>query len=252
MNHDGSVSISVVTATWNCVSTVGSCLDSFSAQSYLKKEHVLIDGASTDGTLEVLRARQSEFGFLLSEPDKGIYDALNKGVMNSSGDVVGFLHADDVYARADVLSRIADAFRDPSVCAVYGDLDYVKKDNLDVVVRRWRTGEFNRQKLAWGWMPAHPTLYVRRDWYAKIGFFNTDLRISADYLSVLSFFRNPDFKSIYIPAVLVKMRLGGESNRSLGNLILKSKEDYFALKRTGVGGVGALAWKNLSKVTQFR
>jgi glycosyltransferase len=246
------VKISVVTATWNCAETVADCLGSVAAQSYLNREHVVIDGASKDKTFEILSSHKDQLSVLVSEPDKGIYDALNKGIAKASGDVVGFLHADDVYGSPDALALIAEAFEDPAVCAVYGDLQYVRKDDVSQVVRYWKSSPFSLSRLSWGWMPAHPTLYVRREWYGRIGGFDTKYKIAADYFSILRLFSQTDFKSVYVPHVLVKMRLGGESNRSIKNIIRKSREDWDALRRSGVGGVGAIVWKNLSKIGQFR
>jgi glycosyltransferase len=245
------IKISVVTATWNCVDTISDCLDSVATQSWGNIEHVVIDGASTDGTVVVLEGRLDAIAVLLSEQDTGIYDALNKGIERATGDVVGFLHADDIYADEGVLADVAAAFEDPAVQAVYGDLQYVQKQDTNRVVRYWRSARFTPGRLAMGWMPAHPTLYVRREWYQRIGGFDTGYQIAADYFSILQMFSQPDFRSIYLPRVMVKMRLGGESNRSLKNIIRKSREDFDALRRSGVGGIRALVWKNLSKVTQF-
>lgn len=216
---------------------------------------MVIDGASSDGTLSLLEENRGQIAVLISEPDKGLYDALNKGIARSTGDVVGFLHADDVYAHPDVLAHVAQAFADPEVCAVFGDLQYVKKEDTTVVVRHWQSSPFSEQRLAWGWMPPHPTLYVRREWYEKIGGFDTSYRIAADYFSILQLFSQPGFRAVYLPQVMVKMRLGGASNRSLRNVIRKSREDLDALRRSKVGalgGLGALVWKNLSKLGQFR
>ncbi len=246
-----NLKISVITATWNCVDTVADCLGSLANQSWPNVEHVVIDGASQDGTVDILQRHRKQIAVLLSEPDQGIYDALNKGIGRSSGEVIGFLHADDVYAGRDVLARIAEAFANPTVDAVYGDLEYVKRTNTNQVVRYWRSSAFHRKCLARGWMPPHPTLYVRKQWYERIGGFDTRYRIAADYFSVLSLFSQPGFQAVHVPEVLVKMRWGGASNRSLSNILRKSLEDYCALRRTGVGGVGALAWKNLSKLGQF-
>jgi glycosyltransferase involved in cell wall biosynthesis len=243
--------ISIITATYNCAATLGDALDSVAAQQYGNIEHVLVDGASTDGTLALLESRRGPLSSLVSEPDKGIYDALNKGIARATGEVIGFLHADDIYADELVLQRIADAFADPAVSAVYGDLQYVRKQDTDSVVRHWRSGVYSRSKLGWGWMPPHPALYVRREWYDRIGGFDTRYRIAADYDSILKLFSQPDFKAAYIPEVLVKMRVGGASNRSLKNILQKSREDYSALKLSGVGGAGALLWKNLGKLGQF-
>lgn len=249
-----SVNISILTVSFNCIETIEDCLDSVLTQTYPHREHVVIDGASQDGTLALLQARIAQLAVLVSEPDLGIYDALNKGIARASGDVVGFMHADDVYASPDVLENVAQAFADPTVCAVYGDLEYVSTYDTNKVVRRWQSKAFSTQRLAWGWMPPHPTLYVRREWYRLIGGFDIRYKISADYFSILQLFNNPEFKSVYIPKVFVKMRLGGISNRSLYSIIRKSYEDWDSLQRTGAGawcGLRALIWKNLSKVRQF-
>jgi glycosyltransferase involved in cell wall biosynthesis len=211
----------------------------------------VIDGASTDGTLQVLHGYADTLAALVSEPDRGIYDALNKGLRVATGEVVGFLHSDDLFADKHVLARIAGAFADPCVDAVYGDLVYVRKDAADQVVRYWKSGLFSPGKLRRGWMPPHPTLYVRRSVYEQLGMFYTDFRIAADYDFMLRFLGRGGVKVEYIPEVLVKMRLGGTSNRSFGNLLRKSMEDYRALKSNNIGGLRTLAWKNLSKLPQF-
>ena len=245
------IKISVITAVFNSRETISAALDSVLGQSGANVELVVIDGGSTDGTLEILRSYADRLSVLVSEPDGGIYDALNKGIQRSSGDVLGFLHSDDLFADAGVLSRIAAAFADPGVGAVYGDLLYVRKDNPDQAVRYWRSGAFSDRRLGWGWMPPHPTLYVRRDLYERHGLFDTSFRIAADYDFVLRLLGKGRVGVHYLPEVLVKMRMGGVSNRSLRNLLRKSSEDLKALKKNNVGGWGALIWKNLSKLPQF-
>lgn len=243
--------ISVVTASYNCAGTIADALKSVAEQSHAAVEHVVVDGASRDGTWEVVQALRSPRVVALSESDRGIYDALNKGIARSSGDVVGFLHADDVFADRDVLARIAEAFGDPAVDAVYGDLQYVRRENLAHVVRYWRSRPFVPQLLERGWMPPHPTLYVRRSVYERLGGFDTSYRIAADYEFILRLFSRPGLRVAYIPRVLVKMRVGGVSNRSLRNIVRKSAEDLRALRAHHVGGVTTLVWKNLSKLGQF-
>jgi glycosyltransferase involved in cell wall biosynthesis len=218
-------------------------------------EHILVDGASNDGTRELIDAESTSPGTQLShwvsEPDDGIYHALNKGLAAATGDIVGFLSGDDVLAGPSVLRRVAECFRDPKVVACYGDLVYVKRTDPNRIVRHWRAGEFIPKLLAAGWMPPHPTLYVRRSWYDDNGAFDTRYRIAADYDLMLRLLKSPGGQVVYLPEVLVRMRLGGASNGSLRGVLRKSIEDYRALRSNQVGGVGALVWKNLSKVPQF-
>lgn len=243
--------ISVVTATYNCAHTVRDALASVAVQTHEDVEHLVIDGASTDGTARVVEDHGEPRVALHSAPDRGMYDALNKGVSLASGDVIGFLHGDDVLADEAVLADVAARFADPQVEAVYGDLQYVDARDLNRVIRYWRAGVFTPARLRLGWMPPHPTLYVRRTVYGRLGGFDTTYRIAADYDFVLRLFTQPGLRVAYVPRVLVKMRLGGVSNRSVANLLLKSREDLRALRRHRVGGVGTLAWKNLSKLPQF-
>lgn len=243
--------ISVVTATYNSAATLADCLDSVRDQTHAEIEHVVIDGASRDGTLALIESRRERIAVLVSEPDGGIYDALNKGLARATGEVVGFLHSDDFYPAADVLAQVARAFADPAVDAVYGDLEYVGKHRVSQVIRRWTAGPFRRRDLALGWMPPHPTLFVRRAIYDRLGGFDTRLSISADYHCVLRLFSQPGFKAVYVPRVMVRMRVGGASNRSLGNILRKSRQDLIALRSTGAGGVLSLLAKNLRKIPQF-
>ena len=243
---------SIITAVFNRAGTVAQAINSVRSQVDVEVEHVVVDGASRDGSVAILQAMQHPGMVLISEPDRGIYDALNKGVHLATGDFVGLMHSDDFFADERVLVDVAKAFEDPSVDAVYGDLDYVAKDNPSHIVRKWRSGEYSRGRLAWGWMPPHPTLFLRRSVLERWGGYDASYRIAADYDSVLRFFGRGGIRPAYIPRVLVKMRVGGESNRSLGRILQKSFEDYRALRSNGVGGFGALAWKNLSKVGQFR
>lgn len=243
--------ISIITVAYNSAKTIADTLNSVGVQTHPNVEHIVVDGASTDETLALVRNHPNPNIRLVSEPDKGIYDALNKGIRLATGEVVGFMHSDDLFADAPVLQRVAAAFADPQIDAVYGDLQYVRKDNHDEVVRYWQAGAFSRTRLRWGWMPPHPTFYVRRSVYARLGMFDTSYRIAADYDCMLRFLGAGDVRVAYIPHVLVKMRLGGASNRSLKNIVQKSREDYHALKSNKVGGLGALVWKNFSKLAQF-
>lgn len=243
--------ISVITAAYNAAGTVADAVDSVASQVYRPIEHLVIDGASSDGTVEAVQGRAGPHVCVVSEPDRGIYDALNKGVRLATGEVIGLLHADDVFADETVLSEIAARFADPNVNAVYGDLQYVAAGDTRRVIRHWRAGTFSPARLRRGWMPPHPTLYLRRSLYERLGGFDTRYRIAADYDFILRLFSLPDLNAAYIPRVLVKMRVGGVSNRSLANLWRKSREDLSALRRHRVGGLVALVCKNLSKLPQF-
>lgn len=251
---ENKIKISIVTATLNCSRTLSECLESIEQQNYSNREHIIVDGVSSDETVDIINKYIDHIAIFKSEQDRGIYDALNKGIQLATGDVVGFLHADDLYASDDVLSKIAKAFEDPTVCGVYGDLEYVSQQDTSKVIRRWNSNSFKKQDLNWGWMPAHPTLYVRREWLSRIGGFDIGYKISADYLIVLKLFTQPDFKTLYIPEVLVTMRLGGASNKSIGAILKKSKEDWHALRSCDFNvptALCAIVWKNLSKLSQF-
>lgn len=255
--------ISIITAVFNRIDSIAQAIESVQMQTYDNVEHVVIDGASTDGTLEVLKIFSelprngvpSNDGItsfvLVSEPDDGIYDALNKGLARASGEIVGIMHSDDFFADEQVLADVAAAFADPAVDAVYGDLDYVAKADFNHVIRHWQSGVYSAARLAWGWMPPHPALFLRRTVIEQWGGYDTRFRIAADYDAILRYFGQGKIGVAYIPRVLVKMRVGGESNQSLAKIWLKSREDYMALRRNGVGGMGALIWKNLRKLGQF-
>jgi len=243
--------ISIVTAVYNRVDTIQQAIDSVQSQSWKNVEHVVIDGGSKDGTLEVLESNRTHIDVLISEPDEGIYDGLNKGYANATGDIIGIMHSDDYFADPYVLEWVANAFSDSSVEGVYGDLDYVSKYNPSKVIRRWRSGKYHRNRLAMGWMPPHPTMFLRRAVIEQWGVFDTSFQIAADYDAMLRYLAQGHIELAYIPRILVKMRVGGESNRSISRIILKSREDYRALQKNQVGGVGALVWKNISKLGQF-
>lgn len=246
-----ALTISVITAVLNRAGTIGESLASVHAQTWPWVEHILIDGGSTDGSLELIQSRRDRLALLVSEPDGGIYEALNKGLALATGGVVGLMHSDDFYPHTQVLERVARIFDDPAVDGVYGDLDYVSRSDPSRIIRHWRSGAYQPSRLARGWMPPHPTLFLRRTVIEQWGGFDTTFRIAADYDAILRYLALGHIRLAYVPEVLVKMRLGGESNRSLTHVLRKSREDYIALRRNNVGGVGALIWKNMSKLRQF-
>ncbi len=245
--------ISVVTAVYNNASTIAQALESALSQRYTHVELIVVDGGSTDGTQDVIARYRDQIAIHVSEKDGGIYDALNKGVRLATGDVVGFLHSDDLFADTECLSRVAMAMSDPSVDACYADLNYVRKDAPSEVVRAWKSGVFTSSKVRRGWMPPHPTLYVRRPIYEGLGGFDITYRIAADYDWMLRLM-GQRINMLYIPHVHVLMRVGGASNRSLKNIIRKSREDFRALRTNGFSVFAAsiaLAGKNLGKLPQF-
>lgn len=242
------VKISIVTACFNSAATVGAAAESALGQSP-KPEYIVVDGASTDGTLAALEKRRGDISRLISEKDGGMYFALNKGIGAASGDAVGFLHADDVYAGPGALAAVAETFAASGADAVYGDLAYVRGDGS--LLRYWRAGAYSRGSFRRGWMPPHPALFLKRAVYERLGLFDTSYRIAADYEFMVRALYRHAVKAVYLPRLLVRMRAGGMSNRGLGNILLKSREDYRVIRGYGLGGVGTLAMKNLAKLPQF-
>ena len=243
--------ITIVTAVYNRAETVAGAIASVARQSYGDIEHLIIDGASTDGTLAAVEAARHPAMRVISEPDRGIYDALNKGFDLACGDVLGLVHSDDFLAHDKVVERVMAAFCDPDVDAVYGDLDYVAAASPAKVIRHWRAGALSQAKLRWGWMPPHPAIFLRRRVWETHGKYDTSYRIAGDYEAILRWFGQGRIRAAYIPEVMVKMRWGGESNRSLARILRKSGEDYRALRANGMGGAATLCFKNLSKISQF-
>lgn len=243
--------ISIITAVYNRITTIAHAVHSVQGQDYPHVEHIVQDGNSTDGTLAVLKQLADASVSIVSEPDGGIYDAINRGIARASGDVIGLMHADDFFAHGSVLAMVAGALADPGVDGVYGDLQYVAADDPSRIIRHWRSGDYRPAKLRRGWMPPHPTLYLRREIFERWGLYDTNFRIAADYDAMLRYLVKGGINLAYIPEVLVKMRVGGESNRSLERILRKSREDLEAIRRNKVGGIGTLALKNLCKIGQF-
>jgi glycosyltransferase len=243
--------ISIITATYNSAATVKDTLTSISQQQYPSIEHIIVDGRSSDRTLEIV-AQFPHVARIISEKDKGIYDAMNKGIGMATGDVIGILNSDDIYTDAAVLSDVAEAFRDPEVMTVYADLQYVHGDNTDKVLRTWNSGPYRKKNFYYGWMPPHPTFFVRREVYEGAGRFNLALRSAADYELMLRVLLKHGLTTHYIPRVIVKMRAGGMSNASLRNRLRANKEDRLAWKLNGLEPYFfTLYMKPLRKIHQF-
>ncbi|CNE67360.1 glycosyltransferase [Yersinia nurmii] len=243
--------VSIITATYNSEKTIIDTLLSLEKQTHLDIEYIIIDGASKDNTLKVIDRNSTRVSTIISEPDKGIYDALNKGILAATGDIIGFLHSDDLLADSNVIADVVATFKNNGCDAVYGDLQYVARDNIDHVIRCWKSGEFHPRKMQYGWMPPHPTFYMKRELYERLGSFDLSFKISADYDSLTRYIISHQIKLAYLPRVLTKMRVGGISNRSVKNMILKSKEDIKIMKKQALFWPVSLICKNLSKIPQF-
>jgi len=242
--------VSIITVAYNSAATIASTLASVEEQTHADIEHIVIDGKSTDATMSIVEQHRPRLAQVVSEPDRGIYDAMNKGIALATGGIVGFLNADDVLNDAGAVAGIAAAAA-AGAEVVYADLVYVRNDDLRRVVRRWRSGAFHRSSLRFGWMPPHPTFYVGRSLLHEVGGFDTSLRIAADYDLMLRCLTRPATIVAYLPQVVVRMRTGGVSNATLSSMMRKSREDLLALRRHRVGGWMTLFAKNLRKLPQY-
>jgi glycosyltransferase involved in cell wall biosynthesis len=227
-----SLRVSVITVCLNSARTVADTLLSVNEQTHEEIEHVVVDGGSTDGTQALIRQRGERVAQFVSERDQGIYDAMNKGLALATGDVVGFLNADDVFSSPDSVSRIAEAFR-PQFDACYGDVVYVSSSQPSRVIRHWRSGDYRPGLCSTGWAPPHPSLYVRRGLVESLGGFDATMRIAADFEFALRWLDVRGVRAAYIPEVLVRMRTGGVSNRSLRTILRGHQEMAQALRQHG-------------------
>lgn len=226
--------ITVITACFNRVATIADAVVSVQRQTHPDIEHIVVDGGSTDGTLEVLEQHRPSLAAIIGGPDDGIYDALNKGVRASSGSLIGFLHSDDVYANDDVLKLVAEEVQRGSLDALYGDVVFVRPDDVTRIVRRFSSRRFAPSRLAWGWMPAHPALFVSRKLFERFGLFKTDYRIAADFEFIARIFSQGGFRYAYLPEVLVKMRLGGVSTKDWRSTVTGNIEVMRACRENGI------------------
>lgn len=225
--------ISIITPTYNSAETVKDTLSSVAMQEGVDVEHIIVDGLSKDNTMELVRSFP-HVARVDSEKDSGIYDAMNKGIRRAKGEIVGILNSDDLYAHPGVLRKVADLFRDESIDAVYADLEYVDRQNTNKVVRYWKSGKYSTTQFYYGWMPPHPTFFIRRHFYEKFGEFNCNLRSAADYELMLRFLLKHKLKPAYLPEVIVKMRTGGMSNASFSNRLKANREDREAWRLNAI------------------
>ena len=226
--------ITIVTVVYNGLATIEETFQSVASQTYPRVEHIVVDGASSDGTLAIIQKYRHKIATFISEPDRGIYDAMNKGIGLATGEVLGFLNADDVYADQTVLQQVSEVFDRPDVDACYADLLYVSRTNLEKPVRYWKSRDYQEGLFKKGWMPAHPTFFVRRRIYEEYGGFDLNFRRQSDFDLTMRFLDVHKIKSVYVPRLFVKMRLGGMSNRSISGVVKGNWEAYRACKKNGL------------------
>ena len=243
--------VSIITSSFNSAKTIRDTLESIASQDYPDIEHIIIDGGSTDTTLEILK-EYAHVSKVISERDKGIYDAMNKGIKLATGDIIGILNSDDFYVNKSVIRNIVETFKTSKAQSLYADLDYVDAIEKTKVIRKWRTGEFHPRKFYYGWMPPHPTFFVRKEIYDKHGLFDLKFNTSADYELMLRFLVKHKISAVYYPEVIVHMRTGGQSSASLQNRLHANREDALAWKNNGLNPYFfTIILKPLRKILQF-
>ena len=243
--------ISIITVCFNSQQTIKATINSVLNQSYKQVEYIIIDGASTDNTLEIIKEFSNSIDVFVSESDAGIYDAINKGITKSSGDVVGLLHADDVFDNNSVVANVMHSF-DENVDMIYGDINYVDRKDINRVIRRWKSSSYTKGKFKWGWMPPHTSFFIKKSCYLKYGLYNLSLGSSADYELMLRMFELYNLKSKYIPLNITKMRVGGVSNSSLKNRWQANRNDKKSWKINGLKPFWfTLLIKPIIKIKQF-
>ncbi|WP_219223184.1 glycosyltransferase family 2 protein [Pedobacter antarcticus] len=244
--------VTIITVVFNNINTIQHAIQSVISQTYKNIEYIIIDGGSTDGTLEKINEYKDQISQLISEPDKGIYDAMNKGVNRATGDIVAILNSDDFYTNEFVIEKVVKKFSESDCDGVYGDLDYVDNVELDRITRHWKSGHYKDGAFLYGWMPPHPSFFVKNDTYRKYGIFNLSLKSAADYELMLRFIHKNKIEICYLPEVLVKMRIGGASNSSLKNRLAANREDRRAWKLNGLTPYFfTITLKPLRKIFQF-
>lgn len=244
--------VSIITISYNSAETIEDTIKSVIAQSYPNIEYILIDGASHDGTLDIIHKYQNDIAYFTTEKDEGIYDAMNKGVAAATGDIVGILNSDDIYADDKVIQDVVDQFNKTQCQGCYADLEYVDRENTTKVIRYWKAGAYSPGSFRKGWMPPHPTFFVRKAVYDGMGAYNTELRSAADYEFMLRTIHKNEIPVSYLPRVITLMRVGGQSNVTLSNRIKANKEDRRAWEMNGLKpGSLTLIRKPLSKFSQF-
>lgn len=226
--------ISIVTVVYNSANVIKSAIDSVLNQTYANIEYIIIDGKSTDGTVEIIQSYGDKISKFVSESDSGIYDAMNKGLNLATGDVVGILNSDDFYISNDVILRVVDVFKEHQVESMFADLVYVRPENLEKVVRYYDSSHFSPVKFAYGWMPAHPTFFCKREVYERYGYFKTGYKIAADYELLVRFLAKYQVSYYYLQESIIKMRIGGVSTQNLKSNFILNKEILKACLENGI------------------
>jgi len=244
--------ISIITVTFNSSKYLEDCIKSVIQQNHKDIEHIIIDGLSTDDTVSIIKKYEDHLAFWVSEKDNGMYDAINKGLQFATGDIVGMLHSDDVLATPDVIAAIAASFKSNNVDSLYGDLVYVDPNNMDKVLRVWKGYDYKRSKFRYGWMPAHPTFYIKKEVVDKLGGYETHYYTASDYEFMARYLYRHKVSCIYLPKLIVRMRNGGASNSSLYSRLRANRRDYLAMKNNKIPFplVGSLL-KPIRKLPQF-
>lgn len=244
--------VTIITTSFNSSKTISESIFSVVSQSYPNIEYILIDGASTDGTIDIIKSYGSRITKLVSEPDFGIYHAMNKGLKLATGDIIGILNSDDLYIDENVISMVVDQFNKSDCDSLYGDLYYVFKENTNIIVRQWISKQFILGSFKQGWHPPHPTFFVRKQVYEKYGYFNLQLKLAADFELMLRFLEKFKVSTYYIPRPLVKMRLGGATNNSFKNIFIQNIECYQSFKKNNLSISIFYPFKRLfPKILQF-
>ena len=226
--------VSIITVTYNSAPYLPDCINSVMKQDYKNIEHIIIDGKSTDGTIEVIKDFADHVAKWTSETDRGMYDAINKGIKLATGDIIGILNSDDMFASEDVISEIVRCFEEYQLDAVYGDLVYVQKANTNKVVRLWKGFSYQRYRFQYGWMPAHPTFYIKRELIEKFGGYESHYFTAADYEFMARYLYRHHISARYLPKLIVKMRMGGQSNNTIKSRLRANRRDYLAMKRNHI------------------
>jgi len=246
-----TMKVSVITICHNSEKFLSHAIGSVLSQTYPNIEYILIDGKSEDGSVEIIKSFGKVISKWISETDQGIYDAMNKGISIATGDVIGFLHSDDFFTHSQVIDHVVALFESSHADSVYGDIQYVDKADLGKILTNRKSGSFHRWKFFFGWSPPHPTLYIKRELYQKYGSFDPTYQISGDYETILRFLMRHRVSSVYLPEVLVRMRVGGISNRTMKDISRKWHEDYRAMKENNFGNLFTLFLKTMRPIFHF-